>query len=378
MTTQKTFRRIPTVVIGGGQAGLTVGYHLAQRGLPFVILDAHARVGQAWRRRWDSLRLFTPPQYTALPGMPFPARGPECPSKDEVADYLEAYAAHFHLPVRLNSAVQRVWNEDARFIVETETTRWEADNVIVAMANYQQPRIPDFAATLDPGIQQLHSHDYRNPAQLRKGPVLIVGAGNSGADIAIDVAKTRKTWMSGKESGYVPVPIDTFFARQFVFRALRLIGHYVLTLATPIGRKNRPKLLRRATPLIRVKPHDLLVAGIERVPRVIATQNGKPLLQDGRALDVQNIIWCTGYRPGFSWIDLPAFDDKGEVKHNRGVVADIPGLYFVGLHFLYAMTSATFVGVDRDARWVVNTLAARERQHPRLAAQARAPLEAYS
>ena len=153
MAKQKTSRRLPTVVIGGGQAGLAVGYQLAQRGLPFVILDSHARVGDAWRRRWDSLRLFTPPRYTSLPGLPFPARGPECPTKDEVADYLESYATQFRLPVRLNSAVQGVWRDDGRFLVETDNTRWEADNVIVAMANFQQPRIPDFASKIDPAVQ---------------------------------------------------------------------------------------------------------------------------------------------------------------------------------------------------------------------------------
>jgi len=378
MAEHKIVRRIPTVVIGGGQAGLTVGYFLAQRGLPFVILDGSTRVGDAWRNRWDSLRIFTPARYASLPGMPFPARGTVSPTKDEIADYLESYAQHFRLPVRLNSVVERLWKEDHQFRVETRTEQWEADNVIVAMANYQQPKVPDFAQRLNPAIRQLHSHDYRNPAQLLDGEVLVVGAGNSGADIAMDVAQTRKTWMAGKESGHIPLRIDTFFVQYFFFRLVRFIGQHVLSLATPIGRKNRPKLLSQATPLIRVKPRDLLAAGIDRVPRVIGVHHGRPLLQDGRALDVKNVIWCTGYHPGFSWIDLPVFDEKGQPRHDRGVVTDTPGLYFAGLHFLYAMSSATFIGISRDAKWIVNALARRERQNHGLAAFGRTPRAAYS
>jgi len=377
MAEQKAVRRIPTVVIGGGQAGLTVGYMLAERGLPFVILDASARVGDAWRNRWDSLRVFTPARYASLPGLRFPARGTGSPTKDEIADYLESYAKHFRLPVRLNTTVERVWKEENRFFVETGTERWEADNVIVAMANYQQPKVPSFAQKLDGGVRQLHAQDYRNPAQLQNGEVLVVGAGNSGADIAMDVVQTHKTWMAGKESGHIPLRIDTFFVQHFFFRLVRFMGHHVMSLATPIGRKNRSKLLYRATPLIRVKPGDLLAAGVKRVPRVVDVQDGRPLLQDGRVLDVKNVIWCTGYHPGFSWIDVPVFDEKGQPKHDRGV-AQIPGLFFVGLHFQYAMSSATFIGVGRDAKWVVNILAAREKRNSRVGALAGVPRAAYS
>jgi putative flavoprotein involved in K+ transport len=378
MEQQKSNRRIPTVVIGGGQAGLATGYHLAQRGLPFIILDAHNRVGEAWRKRWDSLRTFTPARFSSLPGMAFPGRLDLCPTKDEVADYLESYAAHFHLPVRVNSKVLRVWRDGQHFSVETGTDIWQADNVIVAMANFQQPRVPDFAAQLHPAITQLHSHHYRNASQLQPGDVLVVGAGNSGADIAMDVAKTHKTWMAGKESGHIPVRIDTFFARHIFFRFIRFVGHHVLTLATPIGRKNRPKLLTQTTPLVRVKPQNLVDAGVQRVPRVIATKNGKPLLQDGRSLDVQNVLWCTGYLPGFSWIDLPVFDETGLPRQHRGAVAEAPGLYFVGLHFQYAMSSATLLGVGRDAKWVVRALESQERRRATVPVPARAPREAYS
>jgi putative flavoprotein involved in K+ transport len=243
--------------------------------------------------------------------------------------------------------------------------------VIVAMANYQVPRIPPFARELDSNIVQVHSHHYRNPSQLKPGNTLVVGAGNSGADIAIEVAKTHPTWMSGKESGHIPFQIESFFGRFILFRIVRFIGHHVLTLGTPLGRKQHPKLLTRTTPLVRVKPKDLINVGVERVERVVGVRDGRPLLANERTLDVSNIIWCTGYEPGFSWIDLPVFDEKGRPMHERGVVHRVPGVYFVGLHFLYAMSSATLVGVGRDAEHVAKAVEFRTLNRARQGASAR-------
>jgi putative flavoprotein involved in K+ transport len=338
-----------------------VGYHLAKRGIPFRILDASERIGDAWRNRWDSLKLFTPARYAGLPGMPFPARGDSFPTKQQTADYLERYAKHFHLPVQNGVRVDRLSKPADRFVIEAGDERFESEQVIVAMANYQTPKLPPFAGDLDPGIVQLHSHQYRNPSQLQDGGVLIVGVGNSGADIGIEVARTHPTWIAGKESGFVPFPIDSLFSRFFLLRLVRFIGHHVLSVATPIGRKMRPKLLARAAPLVRVKPKDLTDAGIVRVPKVASVRNGKPLLEDGRLLDVRNVIWCTGYQPGFSWIDLPIFGGDGKPMHNRGIVSHVPGLYFVGLHYLYAMSSATLIGVGRDAERVVKAIESRAR-----------------
>jgi len=348
-----------TVVIGGGQAGLSVGYHLAKRGIPFVILDAHPRVGDAWRNRWDSLRLFTPSRYAGLPGFPFPGRGDAFLTKDEVADYLESYAQRFHLPVKNGVKVDSLSKEGQRFVTIAGDLRFESANVVVAMANYQVPRVPDFARELDPAVVQLHSHDYRNPSQLRDGGVLVVGVGNSGADIGLEVAQSHPTWMSGKESGHIPFRIETFLARNFLVRLVRFVGHHVLTVSTPIGRKVRPKLLSKAAPLVRVKPQDLIDAGIERVPRVVGVRSGRPLLANDRTLDVNNVIWCTGYHPGFAWIKMPIFGEDGRPVHERGIVHGMPGMYFVGLHFLYAMSSASLIGVSRDAERVVKALASR-------------------
>jgi putative flavoprotein involved in K+ transport len=219
--------------------------------------------------------------------------------------------------------------------------------------------VPEFARELDGGIVQLHSQDYRNPAQLRDGGVLVVGAGNSGAEIALEAAQSHPVWLSGTESGHIPWPVDTWIARNFLTRLVRFAGHHVLTVRTRPGRKLRPKLLQQATPLVRVKPKWLAAAGVERVERVTGVQEGIPLLADGRTVDVRNVIWCTGYRHGFPWIDLPVFGADGDPVHREGIVPEVPGLYFVGLHFLYSMSSATLIGVGRDAERIAKAVALR-------------------
>ena len=348
-----------TVIIGGGQAGLAMGHELAKSGQRFVILDAHPRVGDAWRQRWDSLVMFTPARYCGLPGMRFPARGSHAPTKDEMADYLEAYAARFALPVRTSTRVDGLSRRGERFVVTAGSERFEAGNVVVAMANFQEPKVPPFAAELDPSIRQLHSFEYRNPAQLADGAVLVVGVGNSGAEIALELAKERPTWLAGKEAGHVPFHIDTFAGRNIGIRTVRFVGHHVLTLRNPAGRKVRPFFLTRATPLIRTKPKDLVAAGVTRVQRIGSVENGLPVTADGQVLDVANVIWSTGWRPGFSWIDLPVLGDRQEPVHERGIVAQEPGLYFIGLEFLFSASSATVNGVGRDARRVAKQIEAR-------------------
>jgi putative flavoprotein involved in K+ transport len=352
---------LETVIIGGGQAGLAVGHHLTRRGRPFLILDAHQQVGDAWRNRWDSLRLFTPARYDALAGMPFPAPAHSFPTKDQVADYLEAYATRFQLPVRTGVRVDRLLRADGRFVVAAGDRRWEADNAVVAMSSFQAPRVPLFASDLRPDIVQLHSAGYRNPSQLQEGGVLVVGAGNSGAEIALELAGRHPTWLAGKESGHVPFRIEGAAARRvFLPLLFRFVGHRVLTVDTPIGRRLRPRLLSHGAPLVRVKPKDLAAAGVRRVPRVVGVRDGHPLLADQQVLEVANVIWCTGFGPDFSWIDLPIFDEyRSEPTHHRGVVATQPGLYFVGLHFLYAMSSGFLPGVDRDAKHIVQAILAR-------------------
>jgi putative flavoprotein involved in K+ transport len=355
----KTTHTYDTIVIGAGQSGLATGYFLQQAGRNFVILDANPRIGDAWRNRWDSLHLFTPARYDGLVGMPFPAPPHSFPTKDEMADYLESYAAHFNLPVRTSVKVNHLTRQGDRFMLSAGDQRFEADNVVVAMATFQKPRIPAFARELDPGIRQMHSVEYRNPDQLQDGGVLIVGAGNSGAEIAMEVSQNHQTWLSGRDTGHVPFRIEGAAARIILLRlVLRGLFHHLMTINTPLGRKVRPKLLSEGGPLIRTKPEDLAEAGVERVPRTEGVQNGLPMLEDGRVLDAANVIWGTGYTPGFSWIDLPIMGEL-EPKHRRGVVQSQPGLYFVGLNFLYAQSSTMIQGVSRDAEYIVRQIAAR-------------------
>jgi putative flavoprotein involved in K+ transport len=348
-----------TVVIGGGQSGLSTGYYLKQRGHDFVILDANNRIGDSWRNRWDSLRLFTPARYDGLVRMPFPAPPHTFPTKDDMADYLETYAAHFRLPVRTGVRVDRLSRRGAWFVVAAGDLRFKARNVVVAMADFQEPKMPQFRSELDPGIVQLHSSAYRNPSQLQEGGVLVVGAGNSGAEIAFEVARAHPTWLSGRDTGQLPFRTDGFMARVLLIRlVLRLLFHRVLTVNTPIGRKLRPRFRSQGGLLIRIKSRDLIAAGVERVPRTVGVRHGLPLLENGRVVEAANVIWSTGFHPGFSWIDLPVLGDE-EPLHERGVVPNEPGLYFVGLHFLSSLSSAMIHGVARDAEHVVRAIESR-------------------
>jgi putative flavoprotein involved in K+ transport len=349
-----------TIVIGAGQAGLSVGYHLARRHARFLIVDGCQRVGDIWRKRWDSLRLFTPARYDGLVGMPFPAPPHSFPTKDQMADYLEAYAARFELPVRTGFRVRRLWREGSRYVMTDGRRILEADHVVIAMSDFQEERLPGFASELDPAIVQIHARAYRNPGQLAPGDVLVVGAGNSGAEIALDLARHRRVWVSGRDVGQVPFRIAGFPGRLLLAPLLlRFVFHRLLTVNTPPGRKLRRKMLTQGGPLIRTRREDLAAVGVEHVPRTIGARQGRPLLEDGRVLDVANVVWCTGFHPGFSWIDLPVLDELGRPRHHDGIADREPGLYFVGLMFTHAASSVMIHGVGRDAERVADTIARR-------------------
>jgi putative flavoprotein involved in K+ transport len=353
-------RRYDVIVIGGGQAGLSVGYHLARAGLRFVILDGSRRIGDAWRTRWDSLRLFTPARFDSLDGMPFPGDPDAFPSKDAFADYLEAYAERFELPVRSGVWVERLQHHTGHYVVTANGEAIEADQVVVAMARYQRPSLPAFASELREDIVQLDSSAYRNPSQLRPGSVLLIGAGNTGADLAMDLCARHQVILAGRNVGELPFRIGGFWGRLLLVRlVLRVLFHRILTLRTPIGRKARAKMIHGGGPRIRVKSVDLDGAGVEQVGTVVGIRDGWPVLEDGRVLEPDNVIWCTGYRAALSFIDLPILDDTGEPRHQGGTVPDTPGLYFVGLHFLYSASSGMIHGVGRDARRIVGHIVER-------------------
>lgn len=345
--------KVPTVIVGGGQAGLAVGHFLHRCGRGFVILDAHSRVGDGWRGRWDSLRLFTPAAYSSLPGLPFPAPPNHYPSKDEMADYLEAYATRLALPVRLNTQVARLERHGDTYLLTTSGGRIEADTVVVATGAFQTPKVPPFAGKLDPAIRQLHSSQYRNPRRLPDGPVLVVGAGNSGAQISMELAASRPTYLAGKIPGSLPQ-----FPPWLWWVAARLLLNQPAD--SWLGRGFRGKG-DHGDALVGIHERDIARAGVRRVGRVAGVRGGKPLLADGTVLEVSSVVWCTGFRPDFTWIHLPVFDTGGYPVHTRGVVEGEPGLYFVGLRFLYRLNSSQIYGVGADAAYIAKHIV---RNHP--------------
>jgi putative flavoprotein involved in K+ transport len=355
-------QRIDTIVMGAGQAGLSVGYLLARRGVPFLILEADDRVGVVWRRRFDSLRHYTPKRYDGLPCKRWPGDRWTFPTKDEMADYLEDYAREFELPVRTGVAVDGLVRDGGRLVVSAGAERFVADHVIIASGTWQSPVTPAFASELDPRIVQLHSDDYRNPSQLTEGPVLAVGASHSGADIAYEVARHgHPTTLAGPTRGEVPFDIEGRPARA-IMRVLWFMANHVLTLSTPLGRKMSRHVRGEGGPLLRIRNADLQAAGVERSEcKVAGVRDGLPVLEDGRVVEAANVIWCTGFRKDLSWLGIDVTGDDGWPVQERGAVPSVPGLYFVGLPFLQAFGSMLVGGVGRDAARIARQVAARPR-----------------
>jgi putative flavoprotein involved in K+ transport len=353
------------LVIGAGQAGLAVAYHLQRRGLQALLLDRNERVGDSWRARWDSLKLYSPASRDGLPGMPFPAGGTSYPTKDEMADYLEAYASRFDVSVRLGTEIESLTQEDGRFVAHTGRSRIEAESVVVASGVFQKPYVPPFADELDPGVTQLHSSAYRNLSQLQDGPVLVVGASHSGADIAFEAASEHEVVLSGRDTGQLPVSIETRRGRM-LFRGLFFAGTHVLTVDTPMGRKMRTHVRHGGAPLLRYRRSDLRGAGVERMlERMARVRDGLPVLDGGRVLEVGNVVWCTGFRPDFGWIRFPLeIGEDGYPVQYRGA-STTPGLFFVGLPFLHSFASMLIGGAGRDAERVAEQIA-RQRKSRRL------------
>ncbi len=345
-------------VIGAGQAGLSTGYYLKKAGVDFIILDENEHAGDSWRKRWDSLALFTPAQHDGLPGMPFPAKRGSFPTKEEVADYFEKYIQTFSLPVKSGVKVNQLNFVNEVFQLQTTAGEIEAEKIVVATGTHPYPYIPAFARGLSMKIHQLHSANYKNPESLPDGDVLVVGAGTSGLEIAIEVAKTHKTYISGNPTFHIPDRLLKYGGELYWW----LINN-LLTIKTPVGRKARQKILHSGGPLIRVSVKDLHVAGVELVPRVKGVHNGLPELEDDRTLQVTTIIWSTGYKPDFSWIKMNlTLEDRWPLT-NRGVSIDNDKLFFVGLPFQFGLTSGLIGGTGRDA-YYISKLLSRTSQKP--------------
>jgi len=347
---EKTYE---TIVIGGGQTGLAVGYYLSRQAADFIIIDENSRTGDSWRSRWDSLRLFTPSQFNGLPGLPFPRPKNYMPTKDETADYLEDYALHFELPILHGIKVEQLVRIGQRYRLSTNNLTFIAKNAIIATGPFRLPKIPPFASELDPAIFQLHSNAYTNSGQIQSGSVLVVGAGNSGAEIALDLLRSgKRVYLSGRDVGQIPA--NSKFGKILDGHPIWWFMSHILSVNTPIGRKVSKSEFSHGAPLGRTTRQELEDAGVELVPRLAKIQSGLPQLEDGRVLSVEGIIWATGFRPDHSWIDLPIFDDEGLLMHERGVVSGAPRVYFVGLPFQTALSSSLLGGVGTDAAYIVD------------------------
>jgi putative flavoprotein involved in K+ transport len=299
--------------------------------------------------------------------MPFPAARWSFPGKDDVADFLEAYADRWELPVRLRTRVEQLApHEGGGFTVTTATGKITCDNVVIATGTFgRTPNIPDVAGQLDPGILQLHSSEYRRPGQLRDGPVLVVGASHSGCDIAHEVALTHPTTLAGRDCGQIPVPLESGRMR-LIFPVLIFVWKHILTRRTPMGRKEMPHTRFHGGPMLRVQRADLAARGVIRnEARVEGVRDGTPVLSDGTTLQVANVIWATGFRQVFDWVDLPMLGEDGWPEEYRGVVDRVPGLFFCGLSFQFAFSSMVLPGVGRDADHVAARIVARSPRRSR-------------
>jgi putative flavoprotein involved in K+ transport len=343
-------RLLDVVVVGGGQAGLAMAWHLQRQGLRFVVLEAGSEVGQVWRSRWDSLKLFTPAQYDALPGMAFPAPDDTYPTKDPVADYLQAYVAAHDLPVRLNARATSLTQTDEGFEVQAGDQAYRARQVVVATGPFQVPFVPPQARGLDPLVTQLHSADYRNPQAIPEGPALVVGGGNSGFQIAEELAATRQVDLSIATS-YPMLPQR--LAGRDLFWWLTRLGLLRVTVDSRPGRR-----MSRRDFVIGTNRRRLERAGVRFRPRLVDAEGRTVRFADHALLeDVGVVVWATGYRPDYTWIKVPGVVREGHVVHRRGV-AEVPGLYFLGLSWQHTRGSALLGFVNDDATFLADRIQA--------------------
>jgi putative flavoprotein involved in K+ transport len=340
--TTTTTEPFDVIVVGAGQAGLAIGHFLARGGVNFVLLEAGAEVGQSWRNRWDSLRLFSPAQYDSLPGLPFPAPADSHPSKDDVADYLAAYAKHFDLPVWLNSPVLRMHRApDGTFVVATPAGELRARQVVVATGPFQTPHVPAVASQLDAAVQQMHSADYRNPAQVHAQRVLVVGGANSGLQIARELAATCAVTVA---VGSVPPALPQRVAGRDLFFWLAKSGLFKVRATSWLARRLRA----RGDLVIGTRKSDLRQAGVGFRPRLTGFTADVAHFADGSRMEVDAVVWATGFRSDYSWLEVPSVIVDGQLRQDGGVT-QVPGLFFVGLPWQTSRGSGLLGFVSADA-----------------------------
>lgn len=342
------------VVVGAGQAGLATAFHLDRRDVPFVALADDERIGDTWRDRWDSLELFTPAFYDGLPGLLFPADPEYLPHKSEMADYLETYARHFEFPVRLSTQVTRLERSDGLFYLETTRGPYTADAVVVATGAHSTPSIPPFADDLPAAVDALHSSEYHNPDQLGTGEVLVVGAGNSGTQIAAELGERgdRRVWLAGPDTGTLP--------RRLLGRDVyRFLAPTVLRISRSsfIGRRLHARMADSGDPVFADQARRLERTDVERLGRVVGVEDDRLVTVDGERVSPETVVWATGFRPDYPWIGLDVFGPDGAPEHDRGEVPNAPGLYFVGLRWQTRASSSLIGGVGRDAAHVADRIA---------------------
>jgi putative flavoprotein involved in K+ transport len=342
--------RRDVVVVGGGQAGLAIGHFLARDGRDFTTLEAADTPAAAWRARWDSLKLFTPVRYDSLPGLAFPGDPDSYPGRDDVVAYLTDYARHFELPVELNSRVRSVRpGEAARYLVELDDRTYEADQVVIATGPFQVPRVAPVAGRLSPDIVQLHSTEYRRPDDVPAGPVLVVGGGNTGYQIAEELARFHEVHLS---IGSRQTPLPQRILGRDLFRYLEATGLMRKSVDTRIGQRLQYReTLIGSSPRAARRRH-----GIQMHGRTDDVSGAEVRFSDGSRLRPRAVIWATGFALDHSWIDVPIFDDGGRLMHQRGVTS-APGLYFLGLTWQYTRGSALLGWVKDDAEYIAGEIA---------------------
>lgn len=343
------------VIIGGGQAGLAMSYSLQQLGVAHILLEANHQIGDNWRHRWDSLSLFSPAKYDALPGLQFPLPPDTLPSKDQAADYLEQYAQQFQLPVRTGVQIDRIAAEGAEFCIHTSTGEViPATDIVVATGPYHTPKIPEFAAELPSNILQMHTQDYRNPSQMQDGPAVVIGTGASGSQIALELSHSRKVYIAGRDLGGMPRSLlgKDLYWWLYATGAIRLRWNSWIGRRLLKGAAKGDALVGDSLKKIVAKgnlTHLQKVTGVHKGQLTFACGNSAP--------EIRNVIWATGYHADYSWINLPVFEPSGLPRHQRGIVTEAPGLYFLGLKTLYRTGSATMGGVGADAQYLARHIA---------------------